>query len=49
MLSAKNISITAITGRMEGQPVVSESDMERLRECAHLPTVSPTQRALLAP
>ncbi|MGF6857565.1 GreA/GreB family elongation factor [Paraburkholderia sp. CI3] len=47
MLSAKNISITAITGRMEGQPVVSESDMERLRECAHLPTVSPTQRALL--
>ncbi|MGF6638399.1 regulator of nucleoside diphosphate kinase [Paraburkholderia sp. MM5496-R1] len=47
MLSAKNISITAITGRMEGQPVVSESDMERLRECAHLPRVSPTQRALL--
>ncbi|MBC8739108.1 hypothetical protein F6X40_20370 [Paraburkholderia sp. UCT31] len=36
-----------MTGRMEGQPVVSESDMERLRECAHLPRVSPTQRALL--
>ncbi|MGF6935723.1 hypothetical protein OKW41_004885 [Paraburkholderia sp. UCT70] len=34
MLSAKNISITVITGRMKGQPVVSESDMERLRECA---------------
>jgi regulator of nucleoside diphosphate kinase len=47
MLSAKNISITVITGRMEGHPVVSESDMERLRECARLPTVSPAQRALL--
>lgn len=47
MLSAKNTSITVMTGRMERQPVVSESDMERLRECAHLPTISPTQRASL--
>ena len=47
MLSAKNISMTAKTSRMEGQPVVSESDMIRLRECAHMPGVSAAQRALL--
>ncbi|SAK97265.1 GreA/GreB family elongation factor [Caballeronia hypogeia] len=47
MLSTKNISMTIKTAHMEVQPVVSESDMARLRECAHLPTVSSTQRSLL--
>jgi regulator of nucleoside diphosphate kinase len=47
MLSVKTNSIMTMTGSMESQPVVSESDMERLREWAHRPTVSPTQRALL--
>lgn len=47
MLSAKNNSVTVMTGHLEGQPVVSESDMERLRECARLLNVSSTERAFL--
>ena len=45
MLSAKHSSITLMTGRTESQPIVCRSDTERLRECAHRPTVSSTQRA----
>ncbi|SAL06362.1 transcription elongation factor [Caballeronia calidae] len=46
MLSAK-VSMTVKDDRMSGRPTVSESDMERLRQCAHMPTASPTQRAFL--
>ncbi|MEX3763278.1 hypothetical protein [Paraburkholderia phenoliruptrix] len=47
MLLSQIQSSTHVKAHAETERIVSESDLAQLKACAHLPTVTPQQRAMV--